>query len=249
MKKFIPNALTFGNLFSGFLAIGLVVNGDTKNAVTFIFIALLFDALDGRAARVLGVTNNIGKELDSLADIVSFGVAPAILVAFTFYEGLGIYGLMLSGIFPLFGCYRLARFNVTPTSETLKHFTGVPITLAGGIVALMVFFADSLNIVVFNIIYWGLAYLMVSKVRIPSFKKVAMPKKRTLFMVPFMGYILYLGVMSYIHNKPNMLYVIIALCLIALVDAYFFKPKRSKNVKNIKVFRKNFKIKRIVRKK
>ena len=140
MKKHIPNMLTLGNLLCGFLSIGCIITGDLRNATILIFIALMLDALDGRVARILGVSNEMGKELDSLADIVSFGVAPAFLAVHTYFNGFGQVGLLIAGLFPLFGAYRLARFNITDQAESVKYFKGIPITLAGGIVAFCVLF-------------------------------------------------------------------------------------------------------------
>lgn len=171
MKNQIPNLLTLGNLFCGFLSIGYIINGDSKNATILIFIAIMLDVLDGRVARILGVSNDIGKQLDSLCDIVSFGVAPAFLAAHSYFLDLNMFGLMMAGLFPLFGAYRLARFNITPTDESLKHFKGIPITLAGALVTFLVLFENTVPLWLFIIIFYGLCILMVSTVKIPSFLK------------------------------------------------------------------------------
>lgn len=91
----------------------------------------MLDSLDGRVARLLRVDSQMGKELDSLADVVTFGAAPAVLMYYTSFSNYGIIGLYIAGLFPLFGAYRLARFNVTPSSTSMKYFTGVPITASG----------------------------------------------------------------------------------------------------------------------
>ena len=74
-----------------------------RNATILIFIAIMLDAVDGRVARILGVSNELGKELDSLADIVSFGVVPALLASYTYFNDFGMYGIVMAGLFPLFG--------------------------------------------------------------------------------------------------------------------------------------------------
>lgn len=191
MKRHIPNLFTFGNLFCGFLSLHFSMNGDVRNATILIFIAIMLDAVDGRIARILGVANDLGKQLDSLADIVSFGVAPAYLVAYTYLNGLGIWGLILTAVFPLFGAYRLARFNLTKTEESLEYFTGIPITLAGGTVAFIVLLNQYIHPIVFMLIFYLLAILMVSTIKIPSLKEVKLPKNGIITSI-FMVYMLYI---------------------------------------------------------
>lgn len=172
MKKHIPSLLTFGNLYCGFLSINFIITGDVKNATNLIIIALILDALDGRVARMLGLATDIGKELDSLADMVSFGVAPAFLSAYTYFAEFGMFGIIISGLFPLFAAYRLARFNLTPQEETLKHFKGIPITLAGAIITFLVLFVEAIPLQIFFIVFYSLSILMVSKLKIPSLKNI-----------------------------------------------------------------------------
>ena len=191
MKRHIPNLFTFGNLFCGFLSLHFSMNGDVRNATILIFIAIMLDAVDGRIARILGVANDLGKQLDSLADIVSFGVAPAYLVAYTYLNGLGIWGLILTAVFPLFGAYRLARFNLTKTEESLEYFTGIPITLAGGTVTFIVLLNQYIHPIVFMLIFYLLAILMVSTIKIPSLKDVKLPKNGIITSI-FMVYMLYI---------------------------------------------------------
>ena len=104
----------------------------------------MLDSLDGRVARLLRVDSQMGKELDSLADVVTFGAAPAVLMYYTSFSNYGIIGLYIAGLFPLFGAYRLARFNVTPSSTSMKYFTGVPITATGGLVAFLTLFSHTI---------------------------------------------------------------------------------------------------------
>ncbi|WP_050615119.1 CDP-diacylglycerol--serine O-phosphatidyltransferase [Bacillus testis] len=191
MKKQIPNLLTLGNLFCGFLSLYFSMNGDLKNATILIFISIMLDAVDGRAARILGVANDLGKQLDSLADIVSFGVAPAYIAAQTFLGGMGVWGVVLSSLFPLFGAYRLARFNLTKTEESLEYFTGIPITMAGGIVTFIALFHHYIPTALFLVIFYALGLLMVSTIKIPSLKDVKLPKNgiiTTIFMICMIFY-------------------------------------------------------------
>ena len=129
----IPNLFTLGNLYSGFLSIGYASLGYYKSVAILVLIGMMLDSLDGRVARLLRVDSQMGKELDSLADVVTFGATPAVLMYYTSFSNYGIIGLYIAGLFPLFGAYRLARFNVTPSSTSMKYFTGVPITAREGL--------------------------------------------------------------------------------------------------------------------
>ncbi len=234
MKRHIPNLFTFGNLFCGFLSLHFSMNGDVRNATILIFIAIMLDAVDGRIARILGVANDLGKQLDSLADIVSFGVAPAYLVAYTYLNGLGIWGLILTAVFPLFGAYRLARFNLTKTEESLEYFTGIPITLAGGTVAFIVLLNQYIHPIVFMLIFYLLAILMVSTIKIPSLKEVKLPKNGIITSI-FMVYMLYIlwkndfsGVSIYFWIALLIYIVFIALRFIKEKKPVHQKKKRKR---------------------
>lgn len=134
MKKQIPNILTLLNLFSGCIAIVTAFNGNFPATALLVVMAAAFDFLDGFAARILGVSSKIGVELDSLADIVSFGVAPAIAVFSFLNGGLEIYPALwlparhvipfISFLIPVFSAYRLAKFNVD--ERQTNFFLGLP---------------------------------------------------------------------------------------------------------------------------
>ncbi|WP_127836516.1 CDP-diacylglycerol--serine O-phosphatidyltransferase [Clostridium prolinivorans] len=165
-KSAVPNLFTFSNLACGILSLLCTFNGNYKWSCLFIIIAGLIDRYDGRVARFLKVSSELGKELDSLADLVSFGVAPSILV-FNLYNfiNLGIMGYILVLIFPIAGAYRLARYNSTPFNNI---FTGIPITIAGSALALYCFITlkNTNNSMLAIIILLILSYLMVSKLQI-----------------------------------------------------------------------------------
>ncbi|WP_172797571.1 CDP-diacylglycerol--serine O-phosphatidyltransferase [Bacillus sp. FJAT-27445] len=225
-KRYYPNALTFGNLFCGFLSIGYMMNGDIKNATILVFIAMMLDALDGRVARILGVSNEFGKELDSLADIVSFGVVPAYLSVHTYFAGLGMTGVVLAGIFPLFGAYRLARFNLTQPDVSSNHFQGIPITFAGGLVAFLVLFHISIPVPLFLVIYLLLCYLMASKIKIPSFKKIPLPRYGVIITV-FIFYMTYRVVKANMESVPIFFWIALATYM-AFIIVRFIKEKEIK---------------------
>lgn len=168
-KNAVPNIFTLSNLSFGVLSLMMTFQGDYKMASLFILIAGLIDRYDGRVARLLDVSSEIGKELDSLADLVSFGVAPSILM-FNLYgfSELGLLGYLLLLIFPMSGAYRLARYNITSFDGL---FTGVPITAAGSFLAIYSLLTiDKVNQPILPIILVIMfSYLMISKLR---FKKV-----------------------------------------------------------------------------
>jgi CDP-diacylglycerol---serine O-phosphatidyltransferase len=156
LVRSVPNLFTIGNLLSGVFSITFNMNGYLQTAAMFIFLSAIFDFFDGRLARRLKVNSEFGVELDSLADIVSLGVAPALL--FYSLEPPSIFTTIAFVLFPTMGALRLARFNVKPTRG---YFMGLPITAAGLLMAGMGVFLYSNALITF-----ALSILMVSPVRI-----------------------------------------------------------------------------------
>jgi len=142
MKKVLPNIVTFANLAFGMIAI-LIASGSKAGAAGWIYsmvdasliimIAALMDRLDGKIARALGVTSEFGKQLDSLSDMISFGVAPVVIAWKICLVNFGMIGFALCVLFTVSGAYRLARFNITEFDNT---FRGMPITIAGAFLAI-----------------------------------------------------------------------------------------------------------------
>src|ERR1035437_3708520 len=156
---FLPNLLTAGNLFCGFVALTKIVEADLtpladgninwmpiKLALGFILLACIFDLFDGRVARMGGVESPFGREFDSLADLISFGVAPAFLVHRVVlkdvFEGHPEWGWFIASIYLLCGAFRLARFNCLSMMHQApsKEFQGYPIPSAAGLVASLTLF-------------------------------------------------------------------------------------------------------------
>lgn len=165
-KSFIPNSMTLGNLVCGILSIQYSINNDFTTAALFILIGGLLDRYDGTVARRLNVSSDLGKELDSLCDLVSFGLAPSLLM-FSMYKlvDYGFIGYLTLVAFPVAGAFRLARYNC---SEFNNVFTGIPITIAGSILAIIAIFSNKyvlphVSIIILMII---LSYLMVSNFKI-----------------------------------------------------------------------------------
>ena len=168
-KSCIPNIFTFINLSGGIFSILATFEKNYLWAGIFIIIAGLVDRYDGRIARYLQVSSDLGKELDSLADLVSFGVAPSILVYLLFnlkdFGPAGILGYAVLLIFPICGAYRLARYNATDFDGT---FTGVPITVTGSFLGLFVMFVYQSDISIYIPVVLMLlgSYLMVSNLKL-----------------------------------------------------------------------------------
>lgn len=169
----LPHLFTLLNLAMGVFSIILTMEGRYSIAALLVGVSLFADGLDGRVARILKADGEFGKELDSLADIVSFGTAPAILLYKIYLEQLGVYGLIITLIFPMCGALRLARFNIIKTSG---FFMGVPITAAGTLLATIAFYAlqettrEPRNFTAVAIVL-ALSFLMISTIPYPDFKK------------------------------------------------------------------------------
>jgi CDP-diacylglycerol---serine O-phosphatidyltransferase len=171
-KSFIPNIFTFTNLSCGIVSIYNTFYENYLLSCLFILIAGIVDRYDGKIARLFNVTSEIGKELDSLADLVSFGVAPSFLM-FIIYDlselgPLGIIGFMGLLIFPICGAYRLAKYNISTFNG---FYTGIPITVVGSFMALFVLCTININlpsIVPFMLMLIG-SYLMISKLKFKKF--------------------------------------------------------------------------------
>ncbi|WP_303853778.1 CDP-diacylglycerol--serine O-phosphatidyltransferase [Salinicola salarius] len=174
----LPNLFTLSALFAGFYSIVAAINGDYAKAAIAIFVAMVLDGLDGRVARLTNTQSAFGAEFDSLADMVSFGMAPA-LVAFTWIlQDIGKIGWIAAFIFVAGAALRLARFNVQIGSTDKKWFVGLPSPSAAAIVAACVwvfhtFDAESLGFkVLMTIVVAAAGVLMVSNVRYHSFKEI-----------------------------------------------------------------------------
>ena len=143
-KEAVPSFFTLMNLFSGFLALTQIYEGQFEYACWLIVLAGFFDALDGLMARLTGSVSVFGVELDSLSDVVSFGVAPAFLVYIFGLNEFGALGLIVAGLPAICGAVRLARFNVTFEGDKKPYFTGMPIPVqAIAIVALILNINDA----------------------------------------------------------------------------------------------------------
>ena len=182
----LPNAITILGLLCGLYSIILSVNGRFVFAAYILILAAVFDGLDGKVARLVKGTSEFGVQLDSLCDLVSFGVAPAMLVYSWVLVPFGRIGLMAVFLFVACGALRLARFNVQAGKISNTYFVGLPIPAAAAFIASGVLFVNHFDLdlnktflsVFFVISIYVLAFLMVSTVPFYSFKKVAYLKER-----------------------------------------------------------------------
>jgi CDP-diacylglycerol--serine O-phosphatidyltransferase len=181
ITKSIPSLFTIGNLFLGVMAILLGVQGAVQSeprymdyAAILVIIGMLLDGLDGRVARMLNAASDFGKELDSLSDIVTFGVAPAIIIYLVALQNMGTTGIIITALFPICGALRLARFSVQPGIP--GFFVGLPITAAGGVLATFALYHEVFQPLFLPIGTLILSFLMVSNIKYPNFKKVGFPR-------------------------------------------------------------------------
>lgn len=169
IPRILPSIFTLINLLLGFISIINTMREQYQLAAILIILSMILDGMDGKVARRLNTSSAFGKELDSLSDLVSFGVAPAILIYSAQVSDLGYngyLGLGIASVFALCGAIRLARFNVLNISD---FFVGVPITAAGSILALLELLSNRIPAVVFPIAMLLLAVLMVSNVKVPKY--------------------------------------------------------------------------------
>jgi CDP-diacylglycerol--serine O-phosphatidyltransferase len=198
--RVVPSVLTTANLFCGFYGIIAALREDFYQAAIAILIAVVFDGLDGKVARLTKTTSDFGLEYDSLADLLSFGVAPSLILYMWALEPVGRFGWLAAFIFLICGALRLARFNVQGGQSPSFHFTGLPIPAAAGMVASLILlgkdfitFAEPRPVVMLAVAC-GLAFLMVSNIKYRSFKNMRLkgrhPNWWLLLAIPLFALIL-----------------------------------------------------------
>lgn len=168
-KSIVPDFFTGANLAFGVFGITFSANGHFTYAAICILLSLLADACDGRTARALGVAGPFGRELDSLADVVAFGVSPAFMMYTAFLKEIGWFGYIPLICFSVLGAFRLARFNIM-TNEIKGFFQGLAIPTAGCLCATYVLSGILLPPWIIMVALIVVAYLMVSEVPYPDFK-------------------------------------------------------------------------------
>jgi len=223
-KDAFTNTLTLINVCIGLSSIKFALDAKFELSIIAILFAAVFDALDGRVARLLKGTSLVGKELDSLADAISFGVAPAFIMYFWSLNNLGKFGWLLTMIYVVCIILRLARFNVTSNSEPSwrdDFFEGVP-SPAGGILILMplIFSLSEINLINVNyeiivpIFFILISFLLISKVPTFAFKRITIPRRMTIFAL--FGVVLFFGLLLIYTFKVLVICGLIYICLIPI---------------------------------
>jgi len=239
-RMILPNALTLIGVCIGLSSIKFALDLKFELSIIAIIFAALFDALDGRVARLIKGTSLVGKELDSLADVISFGVAPAFIMYFWSLNNLGKFGWLLCLIYVVCVALRLARFNVSSSempSWKDNFFEGIP-SPAGGMLLLMPLIFSLSDFDIFNINYnlvvpvffIIISFLLISKVPTYSFKKIVIPRRMSIFLL--FGIVLFFGLLLIYTFK---VLIFGGLIYISLIPISYFYYKKTRNEKNINI--------------
>ena len=239
-RMILPNAITLIGVCIGLTSIKFALDGKFALAIVCILFAGLMDALDGRIARLIKGTSKMGKELDSLGDVISFGVAPAFIMYFWNLQYLDKLGWFVCLIYVVCVALRLARFNVSSSEEPSwkdNFFEGVP-SPAGGIIVLMplivsfsglgdIFFKLNYDLIV-PAFFVAVSIMLISTIPTYSFKKIVIPRSMTKFLL--FGLVLFFGALLVYTFKVLALSSFIYLCLIPISYFHYKKIKKEKNI-------------------
>ena len=239
-RMILPNAITLIGVCIGLSSIKFALDGKFALAVIAILFSGLMDALDGRIARLIKGTSKMGKELDSLGDVISFGVAPAFIMYFWNLQYLDKLGWFVCLIYVVCVALRLARFNVSSDEESSwkdNFFEGVP-SPAGGIIVLMplilsfsgfgeIFFKINYEVIV-PAFFIMVSVLLISTIPTYSFKKIVIPRTMTKFLL--FGIVLFFGALLVYTFKILVITSFLYLCLIPVSYFHFRKLKKKNNI-------------------
>jgi len=206
----LPSLFTMGNMFCGYCCIIFAIRGEFATAAPFIGFAMVLDMLDGRVARLTGATSDFGIEFDSLADVISFGMAPALMAFMWGLQPLGRIGWAASFLFVAAAAVRLARFNIQSGSQDKRYFVGMPSPAAAAVLAATVFAypigfkmpAHAIAVLAMVIVP---AMLMVSTIRFWSFKTLDLQSRRSYPVL-----ILFALGLAVLAAQPDILLVVLA---------------------------------------
>ena len=240
-RMLLPNILTLIGVCIGLTSIRFALSGEFHLAIIAIIFAALIDGLDGRIARLIKGTSKVGKELDSLTDMISFGVAPAFIMYFWKLNTLGRFGWLLCLVYVICVALRLARFNINSNQEPSwrdNFFEGVP-SPAGGILVLtpLIISLSSFNFVQLNYdlmvpaFFITTSFLLISKFPSYSFKKIVIPRKTTIFLL--FGIVLFFGLL--LIYTFNVIAISTAIYVLLLPISFFHFQKIKKQHENDKI--------------
>jgi len=239
-RMILPNAITLIGVCIGLTSIKFAIDGKFAIAIIAILFAGLMDALDGRIARLIKGTSKIGKELDSLGDVISFGVAPALIMYFWNLQYLDKLGWFVCLTYVVCVALRLARFNVNSDDEPSwkdNFFEGMP-SPAGGIIVLMplifsfsgfgdIFFKINYDLLV-PIFFILVSILLISTIPTYSFKRIVIQRSMTKFLL--FGMVLFFGALLVYTFKVLAASSLVYLCLIPVSYFHYKKIKKDKNI-------------------
>lgn len=239
-KKFVPSLFTILNAFCGFMSIVNSSNGYFEQACAFIVYAAIFDVLDGLVARILKTSSDFGVELDSLSDVISFGVAPSYLLYAVHFKDYNSYGIIVSSMIMAFSAIRLAKFNITLVGYEKDKFSGIPTpAMAITLISYIYFyhnkvFNPQLSNIFINIITFGLALLMVSNFKYPAFPKLSANSVRKN---PFTFIIIFIAIIVAIATKG---YAIFIICILFILGGIVWSiisqlTRKKKQLEKVRV--------------
>ena len=239
-RYLLPNILTLGGVCLGISSIKFSIDGNFSLSVTLILLAAILDALDGRIARLIKGTSEFGKELDSLTDFVSFGIAPVLILYFWELNNYGKLGWAIALIYSVCCVLRLARFNLTKTENEQEwknnFFVGVPAP-AGGLLILMPLIYEltdislNINIKIFTpFLTVMIALLLVSKIPTLSLKKISISSKTTVFLLLSAG-VIFISLLFYTF-ETLLIFTVIYLISIP-VSIFIYKKQEKKSMTKI----------------
>ena len=234
-RMILPNMLTLIGVCIGLTSIRFALDGRFEFAIIAIIFAALIDGLDGRIARLIKGTSKVGKELDSLTDMISFGVAPAFIMYFWKLNSLGRFGWLLCLVFVICVALRLARFNVNSNQEPSwrdNFFEGVP-SPAGGILVLtpLIISLSGFNFIKLNynlivpIFFVVTSFLLISKFPSYSFKKIVIPRRTTIFLL--FGIVLFFGLLLIYTFNVIAISTLVYLILLPVSYLHYQKIKKK----------------------
>ena len=240
-RMILPNMLTLIGVCIGLSSIKFALDGKFELSIVAIIFAALIDGLDGRIARLIKGTSKVGKELDSLTDVISFGVAPSFVMYFWLLNNLGKFGWLLCLIYVVCVALRLARFNVSSNEEPSwrdNFFEGVP-SPAGGILVLtpLIISLSGFDYIQLNhnvivpIFFIITSFLLISKFPSYSFKKIVIPRRTTIFLL--FGIVLFFGLL--LIYTFNVIAISAVVYVLLLPISFFHFQKIKKRHENDKI--------------
>ena len=234
-RVILPNILTLIGVCIGLTSIKFAFDGKFELSIFAVIIAAIIDGLDGRIARLIKGTSKVGKELDSLTDVISFGVAPAFIMYFWALSETGRVGWLISLIYIICVALRLARFNVSSNEESSwkdNFFEGIP-SPAGGILVLMPLilslselkFLNLNNQIFVPVMFIIVSILLISKIPTYSFKRIVVPRRASIFLL--FGIILYFGLILVYPFNTIIISGLVYMLIVPISFIHYFMIKKN----------------------